>query len=184
MIHKFDAWAADHRSDLYALLRRWFELERPLLLRSDLRAAFDALSAELPYSLVETPLHEVVDLLQEAVCRPPLIYMALREGAGSWHFMSIHQQQLIPEPVSVAGYLAFKEMLVRPDNAHEPVLELDFAPFNRGFPRLKEIRSIGQGVIFLNKQLAGTLFTPSWHGLGQAVEFFSSAFHGRASIDA
>ena len=31
MIQKFEAWAADHRSDLYALLRKWFELERPLL---------------------------------------------------------------------------------------------------------------------------------------------------------
>ena len=41
MIQNFEAWAADHRSDLYALLRRWFELERPLLLRSDLRAVFD-----------------------------------------------------------------------------------------------------------------------------------------------
>ena len=98
--------------------------------------------------------------------------------------MRIHQQQLIPELVSVSDYLAFKELLVRPDSAHEPVLELDFAPFNRGFPRLKEIRSIGQGVIFLNKQLAGTLFTQSWHGIGQAVAFFNRALHGRAAIDA
>jgi sucrose synthase len=173
MIHEFDAWAADHRSDLYALLRGWFELERPLLLRSDLRAAFDALSASLPYTLAETPLHGIVDLLQEAVCRPPLVYMAIREGAGSWHFMSIHQQQLVPEPVSVADYLAFKEMLVRPDSAHEPVLELDFAPFNRGFPRLKEIRSIGQGVIFLNKQLAGTLFTHPGMGSVKLLHFLA-----------
>ena len=46
MIQKFETWVADHRSDLYSLLRRWFEMERPLLLRSDLRAAFDDLNAD------------------------------------------------------------------------------------------------------------------------------------------
>src|SRR3982750_1289141 len=70
MIQKFEAWAADYRSDLYALVRRWFELERPLLLRSDLRAVFDQLNADHPHSYVETPLQEMVALLQEAICRP------------------------------------------------------------------------------------------------------------------
>jgi sucrose synthase len=173
MIHQFEAWAADHRSDLYALISRWFELERPLLLRSDLRAAFDALVTEHPSPLVETPLHEIVNVLQEAVCRPPLVYMSLREGAGSWHFMSIHQQQLIPMPINVTDYLAFKELLVNPDGANEPVLELDFAPFNRGFPRLKETRSIGQGVIFLNKQLSSTLFTQLGLGTAKLLHFLA-----------
>ena len=102
MIQKFEAWVADHRSDFYALVRKWFELERPLLLRSDLRAVFDELNADHPHSFVETPLQEMVDLLQEAICRPPLIYVALREDAGRWCFMSIHQQRLVPELVSVS----------------------------------------------------------------------------------
>ncbi|SOD42655.1 sucrose synthase [Nitrosovibrio sp. Nv4] len=178
MIHQFDAWAANHRSDLYAMIRRWFELERPLLLRSDLRAAFHALNAEQltaehPGSLIGTPLNEIIDMLQEAVCRPPLIYMAVREGAGSWHFMSIHQQRLVPEPVSVSDYLVFKELLVNPDGVNEPALELDFAPFNRGFPKLKEIRSIGQGVIFLNKQLSSGLFTQLGLGTAKLLHFLT-----------
>ncbi|MBA4142355.1 MAG: sucrose synthase [Nitrosospira sp.] len=173
IIHKLEAWAADHRSDLYALLHSWFELDRPLLLRSDLHAAFDVLSADHPQSFVETPLQELVDILQEAVCRPPLAYMALREGPGHWYFIRIHQQRLMPELVGVSDYLAFKELLVRPDGTHEPVLELDLAPFNRGFPRLKETRSIGQGVIFLNRQLAGTLFTESGVGAAKLLHFLT-----------
>ena len=85
------------------------------MLRSDLYAVFDTLNEDHPHSLFETPLHELVDILQEAICRPPLIYIALREGAGRWYFLCIHQQQLIPELVSVSDYLAFKELLVRPD---------------------------------------------------------------------
>ena len=173
MISRINAWVTDHRADLYALLSKWFELERPLLLRSDLRTVFDVLDEERSYALAGTPLHELVDLLQEAVCRPPLVYLALREGAGRWHFLRIHQQHLVSEDVSVSDYLSFKELLVRPEDANEPVLELDFAPFNRNFPRLKEIRSIGQGVIFLNKQLAGTLFTQSGLGTVKLLHFLT-----------
>ena len=173
MNQNFDAWVADHRDELHALLRKWFELERPLLLRSDLLEAFDLVRDTHPQPLVNTPLHELIKWLQEAVCRPPLTYLALREGAGRWSFLRIHQQQLIPEIISVSDYLAFKELLVRPDSAHEPVLELDFAPFNRDFPRLKEIRSIGQGVMFLNRQLAGTLFTQSGIGAAKLLHFLT-----------
>src|SRR5690606_30388357 len=148
MIHRFEAWAAEHRSDLYALISRWFELERPLLLRSDLRAAFDVINDENEAIFADTPLHDVINILQEAVCRPPFVYMALREHAGSWSCMSIHQQQLVPELVSVSDYLAFKELLVRPEGGNEPVLELDLAPFNRGFSPLTDIRSIRQSFIF------------------------------------
>ncbi|MEO7320367.1 MAG: sucrose synthase [Nitrosospira sp.] len=173
MISKFDAWAVDHRDELHALLRKWFELERPLLLRSDLLEAFDVVRDCHPQPLVDTPLHELVKSLQEAVCRPPLTYLALREGAGRWSFLRIHQQQLIPEIISVSDYLAFKELLVRPEVSHEPVLELDFSPFNREFPRLTETRSIGQGVMFLNRQLSGTLFTQSGIGAAKLLHFLT-----------
>jgi sucrose synthase len=173
MISKFDAWAVEHRDELHALLRKWFELERPLLLRSDLLEAFDLVRDSHPQPLVNTPLHELVKSLQEAVCRPPLTYLTLREGAGNWSFLRIHQQQLILEIVSVSDYLAFKELLVRPENAHEPVLELDFTPFNRDFPRLTETRSIGQGVVFLNRQLSGTLFTQSGIGAAKLLHFLT-----------
>lgn len=52
MISKFDAWAVDHRDELHALLRKWFELERPLLLRSDLLETFDMVCDSHPQPLV------------------------------------------------------------------------------------------------------------------------------------
>jgi sucrose synthase len=173
MLHKFEAWAADHRGDMYTLLRRWFELERPLLLHSDLGAVFDALSADHAHLLADSQAQEIVDILQEAVCRPPMVYMAAREEAGCWWYARLHLDRLIPEPVTVSEYLAFKELLVNPEGANEPVLEIDFAPFNRGSPKLKEIRSIGQGVIFLNKQLAGGLFGQLGLGSDKLLHFLT-----------
>jgi len=45
----------------------------------------------------------------------------------------------------------------RMGDPHWP-LELDFSPFSRGFPHLREARSIGRGVEFLNRRLSGQLF--------------------------
>src|SRR5687768_16225920 len=106
MLHKFEAWVADHRGDMYTLLRRWFELERPLLLHSDLGAVFHGVSAEHAHLLANSEIQEIVGILQEAVCRPPLVYMAAREDAGCWWYVRLHLDRLIPEPVTVSEYLA------------------------------------------------------------------------------
>lgn len=38
------------------------------------------------------------------------------------------------------------------------VLELDFEPFNAGFPKMTRPKSIGNGVQFLNRHLSSRLF--------------------------
>jgi sucrose synthase len=59
----------------------------------------------------------------------------------------------------VAEFLASKERLAE-DGFQENswVLEVDLSPFERGFPRLSETRSIGQGVRFLNRHLSARIF--------------------------
>ena len=49
------------------------------------------------------------------------------------------------------------------------VLEIDLSPFERGFPKLKDSRSIGRGVEFLNRHLSGRLFMDG--GRGQTLLF-------------
>jgi sucrose synthase len=165
MIETLQTWAAAHRDTLQAFLRRCFATQRPLMLQTDLNGIFEELRTTAVDELAGSPLEHGVTLLQEAVLQPPWAYFALREGAGAWHYLRIHLENAIPESILVAEFLHFKELLVRPDSGAKPVLEVDFAPFNREFPRLKEIRSIGQGVLFLNRQLSSAMFQKSaeWH---------------------
>lgn len=44
-------------------------------------------------------------------------------------------------------YLACKERLVTGLSDTDHVLEFDIGPFNRDFPKLKEMRSIGRAVL-------------------------------------
>ena len=86
MIQKFDAWAVDHRDELHALLRKWFELERPLLLRSDLLEAFDLVRDFHPQPLVNTPLHELISPRNRFAALPWLLALRRVRGTGpTWH---------------------------------------------------------------------------------------------------
>ena len=171
MIEHLQDWSTTHRDALYAFLHRCFAQQRPLLLQSDLCAAFTALCADYPEDLDATPLREAVRHFQEAVLRPPVACFALRESAARWRYLRLHQELLTPEEISVSEFLAFKELLARPEADDEGVLEVDFAPFNREFPRLRETRSIGQGVMFLNRQLASGLFNQPSQGEAKLLRF-------------
>lgn len=180
MIDELIEWTRTHRDQIHAFQRRCHEQERVLMLRTDLCGLFAALQDEGAVGGEESALHRIVPLLQEAVLQAPWAYYSLRLGPGRWRHFRMHLDECVPEPVGVAEFLRFKETLVRPDAGVEQVLEIDFAPFNREFPRLKEARSIGQGVLFLNRQLASALFQRSAEGLVHLLRFLRlHAMNGR-----
>lgn len=171
MIGSFREWAIAHCDAVQCLVRACFADGRPLLLQSDLRTLFDTEVLPLDVALSESILGQVVQRLQEAVLRSPWICLALRVRPGSWHYLRLHLDSPVPEEIDVAQFLRFKECLVCPDSAERPLLEVDFAPFNREFPRLRETRSIGQGVHFLNRHLAGVMFQRSSDGHQRLLDF-------------
>lgn len=171
MIDQLRTWAQEHRDAQQAFLRRCFAEGRPLMLQTDLCTICDALRETMTEAFTNSPMESGARLLQEGVFQPPWAYFSLREGAGRWHYLRAHLEEVVPEAIGVAEFLRFKELLVRPDAGTEAVLEVDFAPFNREFPRLKETRSIGQGVLFLNRHLSGAMFQKSGEGYAALVNF-------------
>lgn len=171
MIDSLKTWTMDHRDPVDAFLRRCFAENRVLMLQSDLCAVLEALAAELVCQFDGTPLQQAVRHFQEGVFQPPWAYFALREGAGRWRYLRMHQEQLTPERVSVSEFLAFKEQLVKPADDGGSVLEIDFEPFGRHVPRLQETRSIGQGVLHLNRALASAMFTRPEVGQAKLLNF-------------
>lgn len=169
MIEDLLGYAQQNRDAVYTLLRRYFALNRNLLLQSDLRAEFDAM-AENAAELRSTPLERVIRHLQEGVFQSPWAYFLVRQGVAEWVCMRIHQDQLVPEVISSAEFLEFKEMQVI-RGIPSSVLEIDFGPFGREFPKLKESKSIGQGVMFLNRQLSSAMFNQPHEGEKKLLHF-------------
>ena len=158
MIERSIVFSEQNRDAIYTLLRRYFALGRNFLLQSDLQHEFDAMRRDREFDdSAIAPLAEFVEYLQEGIFQTPWAYFLLRPGIADNHYLRLHQDRLVPEPISTADFLKFKEQQVlraQNDNA----LEIDFGPFGRELPKLKSTKSIGQGLIFLNRQLASDMF--------------------------
>lgn len=173
MIDPLVEYLAAHRDQAYLLLRRYAGLDKTFLLRSDLLDEFEAFCAgEGAGGIAQSPLGECVCAAQEAALETPWLYLALRPSIGRWQYLRFHVESVDVEEIGVSEFLTFKERLAQ---GHAQLdgwpLEVDLGPFNREFPRLKEARSIGQGVAFLNRRLSSELFTNLEKGDRRLLEF-------------
>jgi sucrose synthase len=167
MIDALATYTQQNRDVVYTLLRRYFALNRTLLLQSDLR--HELLLMEKDFDRTDA-LYNLVRHLQEGVFCSPWAYFVLRPDIAKWVFVRIHQDYLALEEVTVNEFLGFKETVVKGVSA-ESMLEIDFGPFGRESPKLKESRSIGQGVSFLNRQLSSQMFTRIEQGGAKLLHF-------------
>jgi sucrose synthase len=165
----------EQRDQAYLLLRRYVDTGKKFLLRSDLLEIVDQLSSEEYTSdLYHSPLWETMHTAQEAAIELPYMYVAVRPRIGYWNYLRFHVEAVDVQQVTTSEFLAFKERLAQgeshADNNHWP-LEIDLYPFNREFPKLKESRSVGQGVEFLNRRLSSELFQNLDNGDRRLLEF-------------
>ncbi|MGD8884084.1 MAG: sucrose synthase, partial [Gammaproteobacteria bacterium] len=163
-----------HREKVYMLLRSYFAAGREFLLRSDLWDGFEQYCGQYDKEgdLCDSATKKWIAKSQEAILEHPWIYFAIRERVGQWVYVRFHVEALEYEPINVSEFLAFKERIVTgSDSVAKWPLELDFGPFNREFPKMKEPRSIGRGVEFLNRRLSSQLFQSLGHGDRRLLDF-------------
>ncbi len=165
---------SEYREQVYLLLRHYLSLQRPFLLRSDLWDEFEKFCREhdTAEELCKSSFRKMIAKSQEAAIEAPWIYFAVRERVGRWVYVRFHLETLDYREIEVSEFLSFKERLVTgKDTTQRWSLELDFGPFNREFPKLKEPRSIGRGVEFLNRRLSSQLFHSIGGGDKQLLNF-------------
>jgi len=171
MISTLEELLYSHRAPIYLFFRRLKALERQFLLWSDLVHEYDRFSdTEVAAPLEDTKLRWIIRHTQEAVVDEPFIALAVRERVGRWYYVQVHTEEMHCRELSVNEFLDIKERLavgIPPGERY--VLEVDLSPFERGFPKLKDARSIGRGVEFLNRHLSGRLFVEG--GRGQKLLF-------------
>jgi sucrose synthase len=166
-----NAFLGHERSRAHRVLHHLTRFNGEFLRRSQFQDAFaEVADGEGGEGLAESPLGYVARWTQEAALDDNWLYLALRPRIGRREYLRIHFETLTAEAVQVSEFLAFKERLVRGSRVEGPfandgwMLELDLAPFERGFPKLHEASSIGRGVEFLNRRLSGKLFDQRGRG--------------------
>ncbi|MEN8215529.1 MAG: sucrose synthase [Pseudomonadota bacterium] len=146
---------------IYIILGKLLSENKNFFLRSEILELFEPFcqAHEDEEGIRCGPLAQFMANIQEVVVTKPWIYLSMREGAGRCQFFRFHIENLKQEPIDVNLFLQFKERLVEHAQQDEDwIFEVDLGPFNREFPKLKEQRSIGRGVEFLNRHLSTRLF--------------------------
>ncbi|MBN2208081.1 MAG: sucrose synthase [Candidatus Coatesbacteria bacterium] len=160
MSNELESFVRDNREDVHLLLRHFLSLGKSFLLHSEIWDEFERFCelAEKGH-LRDSALARVLRLTQEAVLKDPLIYLAERPRIAEWAYILFDMESMKMQRLPLTSFLEAKERLVNGTASdNEWTLEIDLAPFNREFFKLKEARSIGRGVEFLNRWLSTDLF--------------------------
>ena len=175
MIQTLEALIDAHREPIYLLFRRLKALDRQFVLWSDLAHEYEQfLDTDVGAPLRNTKMSWIMRHSQEAAVDDPFVCLAVRTRVGRWNYLQVHTEEMHCRELSVTEFLDLKERLaagIPPGDRY--VLEIDLSPFERGFPKLKETRSIGRGVVFLNRQLSGRLFVDGGRGRNLLFDFLS-----------
>ncbi len=163
----------EERNNAHFVLHQLGDLGKPLLLRDEVQEAFaqlcDPASGDC---LVDTPVERMLQATQEAVVDADWFYFALRVRVGHWGYLRLNSNLMSVEEIAVSEFLYVKERLVDGhQDVMEQILEIDLEPFLRGFPKMRETRSIGRGVEFLNRRLSSQLFADSNKGNRLLLDF-------------
>jgi sucrose synthase len=158
MHNEFDI-TPEMRQPVDMFLRKCVDTGRTFLLYSDIQQILEeVLQSDCGAHLKGSEFEKCMIHAEEAALHDGWLYLAVRLDVAKWRYYRFNVDQLLVQPISVREFLVFKEWLVDPLRETDPwALELDMSPFEREFPKLKQVNSIGHGVEFLNRHLARTL---------------------------
>jgi sucrose synthase len=163
---------ADEPRTTHMFVHQLRELGRTFLLRSDLQDVFERVAAD-PDScpLDGSAAQRLFAWAQEAAVDGQRLYVALRPSIGRWGYLRLQLEPLDVTEVPTAEFLRAKELLVDGRGGDDWTLEVDLAPFSAEFTKLRETRSIGRGLEFMNRNLASSMFDRRGRGNLKLLEF-------------
>ncbi len=103
-------------------------------------------------------IEEIIKKINESVCMGNSIYFEMRESIATPSFYLFNIEEIFYERISVDEFLKAKEIFVNPETKNE-MLSLNFSTFYDKFPSVRDYRSIGKGVEYLNRYLSSNMFT-------------------------
>ncbi len=171
-IDKLSAFIENNQKDTQLFLDALCNRDQPLLLHTELSDIFQQfVKKNNAIHLAGSPFGTMIQWCQEATIQHPWIYFALRKRVARWIYIRIHVVNCTLEIISPDHFLYFKEKLVTGDTNNRWPLEIDLEPFSREFFKLKEERSIGRGLEFLNRRLSSGLFQELGRGDNRLLRF-------------
>lgn len=157
MLDNFDKIINENKKDFFRYLKRLSKKNRNLFVQGNLLDIFDEFANRNNLKKKEE-LRNCISMLQESVRIEDIICFDVREKIASSQFYRFNIEEQYFEKISPYEYLRVKELLVDNTSAHD-VPTLQFKTFYYKFPGVKDSKSIGSGVEFLNRYLSSKMLT-------------------------
>ncbi len=148
---------SEKKKTFFSYLKKVATSEKKLLLKGDLVEILRQTENKNNGSNIDQ-IEEVVNDFTEAICTDHTICLEVRETIGKTDYFSFNTSAESFKRISAVEYLKAKEHYRYPLLTND-MLTLNFETFYEKFPRVRESRSIGKGVEYLNRYLSSTMFT-------------------------
>ncbi len=164
MESNFQTIVKKNNNEFFGFMNYLTSQEKKLLVLGDLKRFYNSFQEKKEVKNEDLP--EVIDMLQEAVVFDHTIYLDVREIIGAPWFYRVNLEEAYVDKISIKEYLVIKEHFIDP-NAPNNILTLNFKPFYKSAPSVRDVNSIGKGVEYLNRFLSSQMFndTEKWRDL-------------------
>lgn len=153
--NKFIKRVEKYHSDFFGFFNALNQEENKPLVHGDIMEIFKKFTDEHENNNEE--FHESVEDLQESFSIGNTVYIDVREKIGLTRFFHINLEDVFIEEISTVEYLKAREFFVDP-NSDNDILNLNFEPFYKHLPRVRDPKNIGNGVEVLNRFLSSSMF--------------------------
>jgi len=155
---KLEEILTDNKKQFFRYLKKVCSHKRKLLVKGNLQQIFEQTHVKHNNSNNSESIKIIVNKFTESVCLDCSVYVEIRETIGKSEYYLFNVEKSTSEKISVEEYLKAKERYRYPLLEND-LLTLNFKTFYDKFPSVRESKSIGKGVEYLNRYLSSNMFT-------------------------
>jgi sucrose synthase len=159
-----------YKKQFFSYLKKVCANEKKLLVKGELLEIFFQVRRKNSNSATIEKIEQAVNKFTESVCLNCSVFIETRGTIGKSEYYVFDVNELTSKKISAVDYLKAKERYRYPLLEND-LLTLNFRTFYDKFPSIRESKSIGRGVEYLNRYLSSTMFTQP-QKLGKAMYDF------------
>ena len=142
----------------FTYLKKLCSSEKKLLVKGELLEIFYQMIRKNSNSSTIKAIEYAVNKFTESVCLECCVYVETRGTIGKSEYYKFDVKEQTSKKIFAIDYLKAKERYRYPLLEND-LLTLNFSTFYDKFPSVRESKSIGRGVEYLNRYLSSTMFT-------------------------
>jgi len=148
----------EKNAEFYRYLSKVCSEEKKLLVKGELLEILNKIDISKNEDYLK--IEEVVNKITESVRMGLRLNFEIREQIGTSQYYQFNTENFSLQPISTVEYLKVKEQFKNPGHTND-MLTLNFQTFYEKFPSVRDSKSIGKGVEYLNRYLSSSLFNNS-----------------------